>query len=160
MFGRTLKISIAKDNGRSQEFDAKRTYPDKQRCYECGQEGHLSYNCPSNVLGNRDPLQKKGNRKNKRATAVNTNPSNPYSHEDTGLEHVIELLCYFFRKFHYFIILHYITLDAQFIKYKYFLLFHRNNQQQTKLMDHNHRRKSDTKRALISVTMKRSSVNE
>lgn len=94
MFGRTLKISIAKDNGRSVEFDAKRTYPDKQRCYECGHEGHLSYNCPSNVLGSREPLQNKISRKNKQTTAVNVNPSySPHSTEDTEIENVIESLC-------------------------------------------------------------------
>lgn len=70
MFGRTLKVSIAKDNGRTTEFDAKRTYADKQRCYECGEEGHLSYKCPSNVLGSRDPPQKKANKKNKRADTM------------------------------------------------------------------------------------------
>lgn len=67
MFGRTLKISIAKDNGRNSEFNERRTYPDKQRCYECGQEGHLSFRCPSNVLGNREPPQKKNKKKPKRA---------------------------------------------------------------------------------------------
>lgn len=62
MFGRTLKLSIAKDNGRSNEFIHKREYPDKQRCYECGDEGHLSYQCPTNVLGQRDPPQKRENK--------------------------------------------------------------------------------------------------
>lgn len=61
MFGRTLKLSIAKDNGRSTEFNSKRIYDDKQRCYECGQDGHLSYKCPVNVLGNRDIPPKKYN---------------------------------------------------------------------------------------------------
>lgn len=64
MFGRTLKLSIAKDNGRSNEFMQKRDYPDKQRCYECGDEGHLSYKCPANVLGQRDPPQKSNIKKN------------------------------------------------------------------------------------------------
>lgn len=59
MFGRTLKISIAKDNGRGDEFRKKRTYSDTQRCFECGQDGHLSYKCPSNVLGNRELPPKK-----------------------------------------------------------------------------------------------------
>lgn len=61
MFGRTVKLSIVKDNGRSDEFNSKRIYADKQRCYECGQEGHLSYRCPVNVLGNRDIPPKKNN---------------------------------------------------------------------------------------------------
>lgn len=63
MFGRTLKLSIAKDNGRSEEFNTKRIYADKQRCYECGEEGHLSYKCPINVLGNRDIPSRKNSRK-------------------------------------------------------------------------------------------------
>ncbi|XP_055322314.1 zinc finger CCHC-type and RNA-binding motif-containing protein 1-like [Sitodiplosis mosellana] len=74
MFGRTLKVSIANDNGRSAEFDAKRTYADKQRCYECGQEGHLSYKCPSNVLGIREPPQKKSSKKNKRTDSTSAVP--------------------------------------------------------------------------------------
>lgn len=68
MFGRTIKVSIAKDNGRNVEFDAKRTYPDKQSCYECGEHGHLSYKCPVNVLGNREPQQKKRHKKSQRNT--------------------------------------------------------------------------------------------
>lgn len=40
--GRTLKCSIAVDNGRTKEFIKRREYPDKSRCYECGEEGHLS----------------------------------------------------------------------------------------------------------------------
>lgn len=71
MFGRTLKLSIANDNGRSSEFDKKRDYPDKQRCYECGNEGHLSYKCPANVLGSRDPPVKKSSKKNRRTDILN-----------------------------------------------------------------------------------------
>lgn len=60
MFGRTLKASLAKDNGRSGEFNKKRKYTEKQRCYECGSvDGHLSYKCPVNVLGSRDPPPRK-----------------------------------------------------------------------------------------------------
>lgn len=84
MFGRTLKASIANDNGRSVEFVKKysqlnhsknlfilsqtfcfrRKYTDKRLCFECGSDGHLSYKCPGNVLGNREPPPKKI-RKNK-----------------------------------------------------------------------------------------------
>lgn len=65
MFGRTLKVSIAKDNGKADEFAKRREYPDKSRCYECGEEGHLSYKCPRNVLGDKSPprtakVRKKG----------------------------------------------------------------------------------------------------
>jgi U11/U12 small nuclear ribonucleoprotein SNRNP31 len=68
--GRTLKCSIAADNGRNAEFIKRREYPDKSRCYECGEEGHLSYKvcttrclsynyqCPKNVLGEREKPKK------------------------------------------------------------------------------------------------------
>ncbi|KAL5569398.1 hypothetical protein UlMin_025973 [Ulmus minor] len=52
--GRTLTASIAADNGRATEFIRKRVYLDKSRCYECGNEGHLSYECPKNSLGARE----------------------------------------------------------------------------------------------------------
>ncbi|KAI4387088.1 hypothetical protein MLD38_004948 [Melastoma candidum] len=59
--GRKIRASIAKDNGRAAEFIRKRVYKDKSRCYECGEEGHLSYECSKNVLGPRErPAQKKG----------------------------------------------------------------------------------------------------
>lgn len=66
MFGRTLKSSIAKDNGRSTEFIKKRQYLDKSRCYECGEEGHLSYACPANALGERQPPPKKERKRKKK----------------------------------------------------------------------------------------------
>lgn len=59
MFGRTLRASIATDNGRSAEFARKRTYDNKHRCFECGSEGHLSYKCPVNVLGEREPSERR-----------------------------------------------------------------------------------------------------
>lgn len=52
--GRTLSVSIAADNGRASEFIRRRVYKDKSRCYECGEEGHLSYECPRNQLGSRE----------------------------------------------------------------------------------------------------------
>ena len=64
--GRTLTASIAVDNGRASEFIRKRVYRDKSRCYECGAEGHLSYECPRNQLGPRErpqpPPAKRGRR--------------------------------------------------------------------------------------------------
>lgn len=57
--GRKVKSSIAVDNGRSTEFIRRRYYPDKSQCYECGEEGHLSYNCSNNTLGPRSPPLKK-----------------------------------------------------------------------------------------------------
>ena len=43
MFGRTLKCSIAKDNGRTTEFIKRKIYKDKSRCYECGVSMQKSY---------------------------------------------------------------------------------------------------------------------
>nr|XP_043613543.1 U11/U12 small nuclear ribonucleoprotein 31 kDa protein [Erigeron canadensis] len=61
--GRTLRASIAADNGRATEFIKKRVYKDKSRCYECGEGGHLSYECPRNKFGKRErPQPKKGRR--------------------------------------------------------------------------------------------------
>lgn len=57
--GRTLSASIAADNGRAPEFIRKKVYKDKSRCYECGEEGHLSYECPKNQLGPRERPQPK-----------------------------------------------------------------------------------------------------
>ncbi|KAK4878788.1 hypothetical protein RN001_011294 [Aquatica leii] len=65
MFGRTLKASIAKDNGRSAEFIRRKNYPDKSACYECGETGHLSYKCEKNLLGERNPPPKKVRKRKK-----------------------------------------------------------------------------------------------
>ncbi|KAL3732014.1 hypothetical protein ACJRO7_028803 [Eucalyptus globulus] len=61
--GRKVAASIAIDNGRAPEFIKKRVYKDKSKCYECGEDGHLSYECPKNILGPRErPAPKKGRR--------------------------------------------------------------------------------------------------
>ena len=82
MFGRVLKASIAKDNGRSAEFIRRRVrickhivflcyicifqdYPNKTQCYECGERGHLSYKCSTNLLGERNPPKKVKKKKKK-----------------------------------------------------------------------------------------------
>ncbi|KAK9059801.1 hypothetical protein SSX86_020505 [Deinandra increscens subsp. villosa] len=61
---RTLTASIASDNGRAPEFIRRKVYKDKSRCYECGEGGHLSYECPKNQLGPRERPQssKRGRR--------------------------------------------------------------------------------------------------
>lgn len=52
--GMTLAVSLCRDNGRSREFTKKRKYTTSQRCFECGDLGHVSYECPRNVLGTRE----------------------------------------------------------------------------------------------------------
>ncbi|XP_015194431.1 zinc finger CCHC-type and RNA-binding motif-containing protein 1 [Lepisosteus oculatus] len=66
LFGRTVKASIAIDNGRAPEFIRRRNYTDKTKCYECGDSGHLSYACPKNMLGEREPPKKKEKKKKKK----------------------------------------------------------------------------------------------
>uniref|UniRef100_A0A0B6ZE60 Zinc finger CCHC-type and RNA-binding motif-containing protein 1 n=1 Tax=Arion vulgaris TaxID=1028688 RepID=A0A0B6ZE60_9EUPU len=82
MFDRTVSCSIAKDNGRAPEFIRRREYVDKSRCYECGEEGHLSYKCPKNLLGEREPPPKK----KKKKKHENEEDSNEYgdSEDDDG----------------------------------------------------------------------------
>ncbi|CAH1978087.1 unnamed protein product [Acanthoscelides obtectus] len=63
MFGRILKASLAKDNGRTAEFIRRREYPNKTRCFECGEFGHLSYKCEKNLLGEREMPAKKSKKK-------------------------------------------------------------------------------------------------
>ncbi|XP_061817444.1 zinc finger CCHC-type and RNA-binding motif-containing protein 1 [Nerophis lumbriciformis] len=66
LFGRTVKASIAIDNGRAADFIRRRNYTDKSRCYECGDGGHMSYACPKNMLGEREPPKKKEKKKKKK----------------------------------------------------------------------------------------------
>ncbi|XP_073508126.1 zinc finger CCHC-type and RNA-binding motif-containing protein 1 isoform X2 [Phyllobates terribilis] len=66
LFGRVISASIAIDNGRATEFIRRRNYTDKSRCYECGDTGHLSYACPKNMLGDREPPQKKEKKRKRR----------------------------------------------------------------------------------------------
>jgi U11/U12 small nuclear ribonucleoprotein SNRNP31 len=68
MFGRKLSASIAKDNGKGAQYLKRRDYPDKSRCYECGESGHVSYSCPKNLLGNRTPPRRKPKTKRKKET--------------------------------------------------------------------------------------------
>lgn len=70
-----MKSSIAVDNGRSTEFIRRRDYPDKSQCYECGQEGHLSYCCSNNTFGPRKPPTKKVRIRRKNIKQENTGTS-------------------------------------------------------------------------------------
>ncbi|CAH8512064.1 unnamed protein product [Schistosoma margrebowiei] len=77
MFGRTLKASIARDNGRAAEFIRRREYPNKSRCYECGSFGHLSYKCEKNSLGEREqPVKKRKVRKKLNSHSSTSDPNN------------------------------------------------------------------------------------
>jgi U11/U12 small nuclear ribonucleoprotein SNRNP31 len=67
LFGRTIKCSVAHDNGRAAEFIRRKTYKDKTRCYECGDYGHLSFECPKNILGDRAQPEKKKKKKKAKA---------------------------------------------------------------------------------------------
>ncbi|XP_065912526.1 zinc finger CCHC-type and RNA-binding motif-containing protein 1-like [Dysidea avara] len=81
LFGRIIKCSIATDNGRAREFIKRKDYRDKSRCYECGQSGHLSYCCPTNILGDREqPKPKQKKRKSSEVKQVVT------SHMDSETE--------------------------------------------------------------------------
>lgn len=80
-----MKSSIAVDNGRSTEFIRRRDYPDKSQCYECGQEGHLSYGCTNNMLGPRKPPPKKVRIRKKNAKQENCDKSYFDSDSDEGV---------------------------------------------------------------------------
>ncbi|KAB0375822.1 hypothetical protein FD755_012465 [Muntiacus reevesi] len=65
-FGREIKASIAIDNGRAAEFIRRRNYFAKSKCNECGESVNLSYACPKNMLGIREPPKKKEKKKKKK----------------------------------------------------------------------------------------------
>lgn len=82
LFGRTVKASIAIDNGRATEFIRRRNYTDKTKCYECGDTGHLSYACPNNMLGEREPPKKKEKKKKKKTQQHEQQEEEPESEEE------------------------------------------------------------------------------
>ncbi|XP_077328605.1 zinc finger CCHC-type and RNA-binding motif-containing protein 1 [Lithobates pipiens] len=92
LFGRVLKASIAVDNGRAAEFIRRRNYTDKSRCYECGDTGHLSYACPKNMLGDREPPPKKEKRKRKKEVEVEELPEEDQSEEEEGEDPALDSL--------------------------------------------------------------------
>ncbi|XP_051974787.1 zinc finger CCHC-type and RNA-binding motif-containing protein 1 [Xyrauchen texanus] len=90
LFGRTVKASIAIDNGRASEFIRKRNYTDKSKCYECGEDGHLSYCCPKNLLGEREPPPKKEKKKKKKVQQPEE--VEPEDSEDEGEDPALDSL--------------------------------------------------------------------
>ncbi|KAI5253942.1 Zinc Finger Cchc-Type And Rna-Binding Motif-Containing Protein 1 [Manis pentadactyla] len=66
LFGRVICASIAIDTGRAAEVIRHHSYFNKSQCCECGKSGHLSYACPKNMLGEREPPKKKEKKKKKK----------------------------------------------------------------------------------------------
>lgn len=92
LFGRTVKASIAIDNGRAAEFIRRRNYTDKSKCYECGEDGHLSYACPKNLLGEREPPPKKEKKKKKKMMTKHLDEVEPEESEDEGEDPALDSL--------------------------------------------------------------------
>ncbi|TSK13369.1 Zinc finger CCHC-type and RNA-binding motif-containing protein 1 [Bagarius yarrelli] len=93
LFGRKVKASIAIDNGRAAEFIRRRNYTDKSKCYECGEDGHLSYSCPKNLLGEREPPPKKEKKKKKKMmTTKQLDEDEPEESEDEGEDPALDSL--------------------------------------------------------------------
>ncbi|XP_051911930.1 zinc finger CCHC-type and RNA-binding motif-containing protein 1 [Hippocampus zosterae] len=92
LFGRTVKASIAIDNGRATEFIRRRNYTDKSRCYECGDTGHMSYACPKNMLGEREPPKKKEKKKKKKAQQLEHVEEEELESEEEGEDPALDSL--------------------------------------------------------------------
>ncbi|CAI5717929.1 unnamed protein product [Hyaloperonospora brassicae] len=84
--GLALSVSLSRDNGRADEFKTKRTYATAARCFECGDAGHVSYECPRNVLGARErPVAKSTGHKRSRTRLERKRESGTLGRR--GLEH-------------------------------------------------------------------------
>nr|KAF6498646.1 zinc finger CCHC-type and RNA binding motif containing 1 [Rousettus aegyptiacus] len=92
LFGRVIKASIAIDNGRAAEFIRRRNYFDKSKCYECGESGHLSYACPKNMLGEREPPKKKEKKKKKKVPEPEEEIEEVEESEDEGEDPALDSL--------------------------------------------------------------------
>lgn len=90
--GFTLACSMSRDNGRSHEFARKRKYTvtpaGASRCFECGEFGHFSYNCPKNVLGDRERPVTRSNLKRKKKKGYEVSERGHYFND----EGVVDLL--------------------------------------------------------------------
>uniref|UniRef100_K3X4Q8 Uncharacterized protein n=1 Tax=Globisporangium ultimum (strain ATCC 200006 / CBS 805.95 / DAOM BR144) TaxID=431595 RepID=K3X4Q8_GLOUD len=81
--GLTLACSLSRDNGRAHEFVKKRKYAQVKRCFECGDHGHYSYDCPRNVLGAREkPIAATAKRKLKKKKKFDPNERVHYFNDD------------------------------------------------------------------------------
>uniref|UniRef100_A0A6I8N451 Zinc finger CCHC-type and RNA binding motif containing 1 n=1 Tax=Ornithorhynchus anatinus TaxID=9258 RepID=A0A6I8N451_ORNAN len=92
LFGRVIKASIAIDNGRAAEFIRRRNYFDKSKCYECGETGHLSYACPKNMLGEREPPKKREKKKKKKIVEPEEEIEEVEESEDEGEDPTLDSL--------------------------------------------------------------------
>ncbi|KAG7260798.1 hypothetical protein CRUP_010753 [Coryphaenoides rupestris] len=54
------------------EFHRRRNYQDKTKCYECGDEGHLSYACPKKHAGRAGTTEEEGEEEEEKGTAEQT----------------------------------------------------------------------------------------
>ncbi|XP_026478807.1 zinc finger CCHC-type and RNA-binding motif-containing protein 1-like isoform X2 [Ctenocephalides felis] len=97
MFDRTIKCSIASDNGRTKDFIKRKEYLDKSSCYECGEKGHLSYKCPINTLGDRQPPPKKSRKRKNETRKLEINKSKEMF-EDSDDETLSKAILYEQRK--------------------------------------------------------------
>lgn len=65
---------------------------DKSRCYECGDTGHLSYACPKNMLGDREPPEKKEKKKRKRRVEIEEVVKEEQSEDEDGEDPALDSL--------------------------------------------------------------------
>jgi len=82
--GRVLKVKIAVDNGRSKEFIKKRVYSNKSKCFECGEDGHLSYNCPKNITGVRIKPEKEKKKKKRKGMGDDGGDEDQFEEDGSG----------------------------------------------------------------------------
>ncbi|KAB0381348.1 hypothetical protein FD755_009132 [Muntiacus reevesi] len=69
-----------------------RNYFDKSKCYECGESGHLSYACPKNMLGEREPPKNKERKKKKKIPEPEEEIEEVEESEDEGEDPALDSL--------------------------------------------------------------------